>query len=293
MYHNITYLSYKKIDKAKWDQCIINAPNSLIYGTSWYLDQVCEHWDGLILGDYEAVMPLPWKRKYGLKYIIQPLFTKQLGVFGNVNDGDFYDFIRKIPKRFVYVHFSGNYQNDPNGRFPNALDQVIDMKDFPNYNKSTRYNIRKAEKNNLISSEGTSAAFLEQYKNLGHEFISKDKIRLLEKLFRSEKFREHSYFQQVTDENHEILSILWIMILNRRGYLISSATPEAGKKQSAKFLAIHSFLEKHKAALDAFDFVGSGIPGVYDFNRGFGAVDTYFPDVSFHIFNRRNNLLAL
>ena len=32
----IKYLQHKEIDKAKWDACIEQAPNGLIYGYSFY-----------------------------------------------------------------------------------------------------------------------------------------------------------------------------------------------------------------------------------------------------------------
>src|SRR6056297_1897646 len=77
----INYYLHKNIDKQKWDNCIQHAHNELIYAYSWYLDIVSPHWDALIQGDYEMVMPLPKKRKYRITYLIQPLFTQQLGIF--------------------------------------------------------------------------------------------------------------------------------------------------------------------------------------------------------------------
>jgi hypothetical protein len=47
--NQIKYLQHKEIDKAKWDACITNAPNGLIYGYSFYLDCMAKHWDALVL----------------------------------------------------------------------------------------------------------------------------------------------------------------------------------------------------------------------------------------------------
>ncbi|WP_315816464.1 hypothetical protein [Paraflavitalea speifideaquila] len=57
----------------KWDRCIADAPNGLIYGYSFYLDKMADNWDGLVLNNYEAVMPLPWKKKWGIYYLAHPL----------------------------------------------------------------------------------------------------------------------------------------------------------------------------------------------------------------------------
>ena len=56
--------------------------NGFIYGYSFYLDHMAKHWDALVSGDYEAVMPLTWNRKYGIYYLYQPFLAAQLGVFG-------------------------------------------------------------------------------------------------------------------------------------------------------------------------------------------------------------------
>ena len=79
----IKYLLYQQVDKQKWDACIGSANNGLIYGYSTYLDAMANNWDALVSGDYELVMPLPWRKKYGVYYLYQPFLTACLGVFGN------------------------------------------------------------------------------------------------------------------------------------------------------------------------------------------------------------------
>ena len=39
---NIKYLLHRQIDKAKWDRCIKEADNGLVYGYSFYLDHMEE-----------------------------------------------------------------------------------------------------------------------------------------------------------------------------------------------------------------------------------------------------------
>ena len=80
--NHIHYLRRHEIDTGKWDACMDNAPNGVIYGKSFYLDHMTDHrWDALVLDDYRAIMPLTWKRKWGIAYLYQPPFTQQLGVF--------------------------------------------------------------------------------------------------------------------------------------------------------------------------------------------------------------------
>ena len=72
----IRYLTENEIDFKKYDQCIANALNSRIYAYSWYLDIVADkNWDVLVLNDYEAVMPMPKRKRYFINYIF---YTKWL-----------------------------------------------------------------------------------------------------------------------------------------------------------------------------------------------------------------------
>ena len=77
----IQLVHHANIDFEQWDMCISSAVNSEIYAYSWFLDCVSPQWSALILNDYEAVMPLPIKSKYGIRYIVQPPFCQKLGIF--------------------------------------------------------------------------------------------------------------------------------------------------------------------------------------------------------------------
>src|SRR6187431_1007687 len=101
---HIQYLSHKEIDKTKWDACIEQASNGLIYPYSFYLDSMSKHWDALVLNDYEAVMPLTWNKKYGFYYLYQPAFTASLGVFGkSLTKEVIEDFVSMFPSKFKLV----------------------------------------------------------------------------------------------------------------------------------------------------------------------------------------------
>ena len=80
---SIKYIHREHLDEEKYNQCIATSLQSKIYAFSWYLDIVCDNWDVLVLDDYEAVMPIPWRKKYGIKYVYPPFWVLQLGVFSN------------------------------------------------------------------------------------------------------------------------------------------------------------------------------------------------------------------
>src|SRR6185369_13826127 len=109
---SIQYIQRSQLDTVKWDRCIDNASNGLIYGYSFYLDHMAKQWDALVLGDYEAVMPLTWNKKWGIYYLYQPAFTASLGLFGGSITVDLlHRFIRAIPTKFRLIEIELNHGN--------------------------------------------------------------------------------------------------------------------------------------------------------------------------------------
>lgn len=102
----IKYYKNKDIDFIQWDNCIDNTKDAPIYGYSWYLDSIADgKWDAIIVGNYEAVFPLPFKRKFGIPIVYQPFFCQQLGLFGlNNADYDLEEILKEIPVKFLKVY---------------------------------------------------------------------------------------------------------------------------------------------------------------------------------------------
>src|SRR5688500_12709418 len=150
----IKYLQHNEIDKVKWDACVTNAPNGLVYAYSFYLDHMSKHWDALVLGDYEAVMPLTWNRKYGISYLYQPAFVAGGGVFGSaLNERITAKFISAIPKKFQLIEISLNKDNDLNQSIKGALmrqNYVLNLNRsyeqlYSGYRDNVRRNIKKSQ----------------------------------------------------------------------------------------------------------------------------------------------------
>ena len=81
MKKQIDIISSSSINREKWNNCIRNSSNPIIYAYSYYLDHIAENWHGVIVNDYEAVLPIPWKRKFGIRYCYHIPFVQQLGIF--------------------------------------------------------------------------------------------------------------------------------------------------------------------------------------------------------------------
>jgi hypothetical protein len=148
------YLKHDDIDPGKWDACLDKAKNGLIYGYSFHLDHMARHWDGLVLGDYEAVMPLPWNKKYGIHYLYQPAFTATGGVFGNDLDEPLIgQFIQAVPKKFRLIEINlnaGNIFSIPSGFSVLRNNYVLPLNNtyealYDKYRDNIKRNIKKAK----------------------------------------------------------------------------------------------------------------------------------------------------
>ena len=71
----IKFVPHNEIDFAAYDRCIEQSSFGTIYAMSWYLNAVNSAWNLLVLDDYRYVMPLPFKRKFGIPYSFQPPFS--------------------------------------------------------------------------------------------------------------------------------------------------------------------------------------------------------------------------
>ncbi|MHB0754270.1 hypothetical protein [Polaribacter sp. M15] len=285
----IAYVKRKNLNVTKYNACIENAFQSRIYAFSWYLDIVADNWDVLVLDDYKAVMPLPWKKKYGIKYIIQPYFCQQLGVFSidEVSLAVEHKFINSIPKYFVKIDLNFNadnlYQNNKERKKLNYLlnlDQSYDEL-FKNFSKGRKHAVKSAYKNNLTTKAITIAELIEItdefYPDLNY---SKDTLKTLTQyVLKNKKGFIHGVFK---DEN--LLGGSLFLLSNQRiVYLFSAYKKEARKLQASSF-SIISVVKKHQNTKMVFDFEGGNIPSIGSFFKSFGATPEYFSSLSKKLF---------
>jgi len=131
----------------------------MIYAYSWFLDLVNDRWEGLVMNDYEAVMPLTPGRKMGIDYLFQPRFTQQLGVFSQLHltDKIVRDFLDKIPAKYQFIEINLNTHNKihhPGKHFhqwkTHEIDLINDYDQIANaYSTNLKRNLKKATKSSL------------------------------------------------------------------------------------------------------------------------------------------------
>jgi len=159
MKKQIQYIKHSDIDAEKWERCIETAPNSRVYSNIWHLDRTAVIWDALVWGDYEFVMPLPVRNKWGIWYVYQPLFCQQLGIFPKPTKIIAELFYNALWEKFRYCDAHINSQNPsiqtekgieflPRQNF--LLDLKYNYKSLArSFSANTKRNIAKSGVNNL------------------------------------------------------------------------------------------------------------------------------------------------
>lgn len=292
----ITYYQHTNIDKTKWDACIDNAKNGLIYAYSWYLDIVSPNWDALILGDYEAVMPLPWRKKWGVKYIFQPPYCQQLGVFSNDEKvlSDVRSFIKKLPIKFVHVHTNFNVNNalisNEIKRFKVNKTCQLDLK--PNYDllygkfsKNHKKNIKQGARNDFelktIESNVALDSYIGYYKTKGlvgkFPFVTEVFPELLQ------KWKEKSHVETCGLFLEGEMVASYILIEKNNRIIMHTSMNDVGRKKRGVYCLINSIIEKYAGSDKVLDFAGSNIESIHYRNMGFGAEEAHYYSMFYYL----------
>ncbi len=78
----IRVLQRNEVDEARWNACVAKSHKADVYALTWFLDIVLPTWQAAVYGDYEFVMPLYTKRKWGILPVFKtPYFVKEVAVY--------------------------------------------------------------------------------------------------------------------------------------------------------------------------------------------------------------------
>jgi hypothetical protein len=291
----IEILPSSKIDKQKWDDCIRNSSNPLVYATSVYLDHLADNWDGFIADDYSLVMPVPWRKKYGIKYCYHVPFVQQLGVFGkNFKQEDVDVFISLLKETFRYGDYSFNYLNQiktakQSNNYILLLSSKYEvLKQF--YLSHLEKNLHKAQKFSLQYEEGeikeTIVLFGKIYANRIRNITAGD-YKNFYALCKFKQQENNIVVRKVTNNNQLLASVL-LMKDERRYYNLMMCATQTARQQSAGPFLYNELIREFSHNGMMIDFEGSDIAGIEFFYKGFGAVNQpyyklHLNNLAFHL----------
>jgi hypothetical protein len=287
---NIRHLTHAEIDKIKWDACIDKSGNGRIYARSVYLDHIASNWEGLVLNNYEAVMPLTWRKKWGIHYLYQPAFIQQSGIF-SINKTDELltkNFLNVIPDKFLFIEINLNAENSlPTTSFlhKNYLLDINYSYDTlkRTYSRSALRNINKAIDSAITIKEDVNPADI----ILMHRKRFKDMI--------GAKRNDYTRFNELVNfllqqkqvftagafnaDSKLIAGSIYLLYKKRITFIINGNSPESlqyGATHLLKDYTIHKFSNQGLI----MDFEGSDFSRFARFYEQFGNVYIeYYPSL--------------
>lgn len=299
------HVLHKDIDKVLWDRCIEHSQLNIVYAKSWFLDTVSPKWNALILGNYDAVMPLTWRRKLGVTYLFQPHFCQQLGVFytNKTTEEDVVcQFLSCIPEKYKFIEInlnSCNYRVIKQLKIP-IRDTLTDLepeiwerknhelqlnkpydKLFKAFSQNTQRNIIKSKESNYaISSKLISLKkVIDLFQANKREFIhglDKTYFSMLKQLVKNCPPDTATQLVSIHSKNRKTMAgALFLETENRTIFLFSGNTVQ-GKRSNAMHLLIDNYINQNQNQKKRLDFEGSDNMNLARFYRSFGAEESLY-----------------
>jgi hypothetical protein len=274
----IQYIKRKNLNIVKYDACIENAIQSRIYAYSWYLEIVADNWDVLVLNDYEAVMPIPWKRKYFIKYVTQPFFCQQLGIFSKeILSKELQEkIIKSVPRKFLKLSLNFNTDNKISGQeiklksnFVLPIENTL-VENYKNFNKNRKRSLKKS-KNNALYVDAVNVNTLLLMAEKEKVYLKNFKYDKLRSLITTLQTIDKGFLLGIYSKERQLLGgAFFLKEKGRITYLFSVMNVEGKRLNAATFL-IYNVLNTYINKGLLLDFEGSNIPGIADFFQSFGA----------------------
>jgi hypothetical protein len=286
----IRYLKNSEIDIRKWDKCINQSFNGNPYALSWYLDVIHEGWEALVENDYERVMPLTGRKKFGISYLFQPYFAQQLGVFSRkkLSPKIVKTFLDSIPSHFRFIEIKLNSFNkpvsdDPSFSYNNNF--VLDLiNEYPviadKYSTNTKRNLKKGIKHDLslmknIKPEVVIDLFRENRGKTLRKWTDKH-YNILKRLMYSAIFKGRGVVYGVFNQHNDINAGAFFIRNNNRLIFLFSGSNDQARKNAAMTFLIDGVIEEYTPSQMVLDFEGSNDANLARFYKGFGAKKTIY-----------------
>lgn len=278
--HSIQYLQRHQLDDDRWNACINNAANGLIYGYSFYLDAMAGNWDALVLDDYTAVMPLPWRKKWSLYYLYQPFLTAQLGVFGSHLTQDlFAAFLQAVPGKFRYWDFSFNHHNlffAKGFPFFQRLNYVLPLQQpyeqlRKAYRENIRRNVKKSSSYGNVVATNINLEAIRALAALQAKTVAGNEWAAFAKLMQQLQAKSMSKTYGILSAKGDLLASAVFLFSHNRAYYLLVGNHPNGRTLGASHALIDAFIHDHAAQNLVLDFEGSDMRNLAFFYSSFGA----------------------
>ena len=280
----IRFLKHSEIEPEKWNQAVRNSLSPIVLAEYELLNLLTDGdtWHALVENDYEAVMPLPTRKKGVLKYVYTPFFLPQMGIFSEheITPQKTADFLQEISRHYVLADVLMNEKTESghgNHEFvSHSLSLHIAYNElYSQFHENTRRNIKAAQKLQsrvTIQEEKVSDIIVLFKENKGAEssvqFQNEDYARLQQI---ADYLLEHNLLEIYgvrTNDGKLAAGALFVKDGNRRWFWFSGRDNQLSESKPM-FLLLDAYIRDNAESDLYLDFNGSSNPNVARLYQGF------------------------
>lgn len=292
----IKWLESDELNRGLYDTLVSESNQTNIYALSWYLDAVSDKWGVLVLGDYKAVMPIPYTIKKGQSIIYQPFFSRQIGVFGIENPSELSEiFLNSIPKKFKLIQFGLSHSANSDFEITSVLHQELNLESeyedlHRSYSTNAKRQIKKSQKSEIeIKQLGNPQELIELFRETkGSEIgLSEDNFKHLGQLLDAGLNNKKAILLGAYQKK-ELVAAAYYFVQDHRITYLKGASNDSGRNSGAMYLLMDFVVGKYSGSGRVLDFGGSKIGSIAMFYKKFGAIDS-----EYYLYERNNLPLIL
>lgn len=271
----IRRLRYNEIDFVKYSRCLENSEQKKYSATNDFLDTTSEkQWEILVYNDYEAVMPVPFVKKYGIKIVHNPKLCQQLGIFSPKDDVQLNEaFLHFLEKNYLIRAYPLNDCNQLQTKlrlkknfllYPDSYEKV-----YARYSPKRKRKLRlddEVVKNSEIKTISYEEAKLFIENNmigLSKENDLPDFMRIFEASYHLNYLKFSAFFY-----HHKIINIIATYSDCNMVALLGTFNDKDYVKISGASVLIDTVI-RETIETHIFDFEGGELPNIEEFFRGF------------------------
>ena len=282
----IRRLKYNEIDFEKYTYCLENSEQRKYSATKDFLDITSDKkWELLVYNDYKAVMPVPYIKKLGLKFIINPKLCQQLGIFSKedniiIND-QFLDFLKSRYRIWYYAFNDTNQFTQTLKRRKNYLInpedyEVVRQRYSPKRKRKLRLDTEILENSEIqkVNFKNVETFITENSLGAKDENDKKKFIKIFSELEKAKLLEIVVFIYR-----NKIINALALYCNENTIALLGTFNDKKSMKLSGSSVLIDHIISKN---IDAkiFDFEGSEIPSIEEFFTGFRPLLKTYPVIS-------------
>ena len=274
------YINHENIDRQKYQACIDQYSKNDLYAQDFVWDSLHPEWDLLMFDDYSAVLPLPYKRTFGLTTFRQPIFMRTAPVAGNLSKEDLNFLFLLLKDQSSMLHMNLNLKQGPSS-MEKGQYQVIEFED----NIELQHSKYSTNVKRTLKKDTDAFSYTESKDVKGFISFFKEHVGSKYKALNSSAYeRLHDFMIQSFDKGigsieivsigKESLCMTFVIDFGETRYYIKGAATEEGRKSGAMTHLLDRLIkEAHGKGLKKFDFVGSNNENLMSFNKKFGAIN--------------------